>query len=63
MEINVPKITVIWCPNCGKIKVINYKYPQCPICGAAVEEDDIDEQNNSKRKRDNENSFRKRPRF
>jgi len=56
------KLTIIWCPNCGKIKVNNYRYPQCPVCGASIEED-YNEQNNSKRKRDNENSFRKRPRF
>jgi len=26
-----------WCPNCGLLKIKNLMYPQCPICGAAIE--------------------------
>ena len=33
------KETIIWCPKCGKIKVLNFGYPQCPLCGAAVDEE------------------------
>ena len=37
MGIDMCRITVVWCQNCGKLKVNYFSYPQCPICGASVE--------------------------
>ena len=31
---------VYWCPNCGKLRLNKVSYPQCPICGAALEEEE-----------------------
>jgi len=37
------KIIIVWCFNCGKLKVNHFSYPQCPICGAEIE---IEKDNN-----------------
>ncbi len=28
--------TIINCPNCGRLRITDFRYNQCPICGAAV---------------------------
>jgi len=46
-NIQTQKLTVIWCPNCGRLRINHLAYYQCPICGAAVE---IEENNKSFKK-------------
>ena len=29
-------VTRVDCPNCGRMDIVNFSYPQCPFCGSAV---------------------------
>lgn len=32
--------TIVYCPNHGKLEIVNFNYPQCPICGGPVTKDE-----------------------